>query len=304
MKSTHPNTFVPPMLDGVSASKLHLPKLSTQPESIFRYLCAQFAHISAQEWLQRFEDGLVYDAEGKRLDLDTPYSAHQDIFYYRFLAHEVAVPFQHQVLFENEHLLVVDKPHFLTMSPTGQYVQETLLVRLKKQTQNEQLTPIHRLDRETAGVVLFSKQPETRAVYQQLFAERQVQKTYHAIAPYQANLSLPCTVQLRMEKGEPFYLMHVVAGTPNSKTEIRLLEHNQNWAKYELMPTTGKQHQLRVHLNSLGIAIKNDPFYPILQHKQADDFSAPLQLLAKHLSFFDPISQQQFHFSAQQELTL
>ena len=214
------------------------------------------------------------------------------------------MPFLHQILFENEHLLVVDKPHFLTMSPTGQYVQETLLVRLKKQTQNEHLTPIHRLDRETAGVVLFSKQPETRAVYQQLFAERQVQKTYHAIAPYQADLPLPCTVQLRMEKGEPFYLMHVVAGTPNSKTEIRLLEHNQNWAKYELMPTTGKQHQLRVHLNSLGIAIKNDPFYPILQHKQADDFSAPLQLLAKHLSFFDPISLQQFHFSAQQELTL
>lgn len=292
------------MLDGVSASKLHLPQLSTQPDSIFHYLCTQFAHISAQEWQQRFENGLVYDAEGKRLNLNTPYSAHQDIYYYRFLTHEVAVPFLHQILFENEHLLVVDKPHFLTMSPTGQYVQETLLVRLKKQTQNEQLTPIHRLDRETAGVVLFSKQPETRAVYQQLFAERQVQKTYHAIAPYQADLPLPCTVQLRMEKGEPFYLMQVVAGTPNSKTEIRLLEHNQNWAKYELMPTTGKQHQLRVHLNSLGIAIKNDPFYPILQHKQADDFSAPLQLLAKHLSFFDPISLQQFHFSALQELTL
>ncbi|MCD0187882.1 pseudouridine synthase [Acinetobacter sp. PW68] len=304
MTSTYSNTFVPPMLDGVSASKLHLPKLSTQPDSIFHYLCSLFAHISMQEWQQRFEDGLVYDAQGKRLDLDTPYSAHQDIYYYRFLAYEFAVPFQHQILFENEHLLVVDKPHFLTMSPTGQYVQETLLVRLKKQTQNEQLTPIHRLDRETAGVVLFSKQPETRAVYQQLFAARQVQKTYHAIAPYQADLSLPCTVQLRMEKGEPFYLMQVVAGTPNSKTEIRLLEHNQTWAKYELKPTTGKQHQLRVHLNSLGIAIKNDPFYPILQHKQADDFSAPLQLLAKHLSFFDPISQQQFHFSAQQELTL
>ena len=304
MKSTHLNPFIPPMLDGVSASKLHLPKLDNNPSSVFDYLTTQFAHISAQEWQQRFVDGLVYDNQGNRLNVDAPYLAHQDIFYYRFLAHEVTVPFQHQILFENEHLLVVDKPHFLTMSPTGQYVQETLLVRLKKQTQNEQLTPIHRLDRETAGVVLFSKQPETRAVYQQLFAERQVQKIYHAIAPYRANLTLPCKVQLRMEKGEPFYLMQVVSGTANSETDIHLLEHNQTWGKYELHPTTGKQHQLRVHLNHLGIPIKNDPFYPILQHKKNDDFSQPLQLLAKHLAFFDPISQQQLQFSAVQELTL
>ncbi len=145
------------------------------------------------------------------------------------------MPFQHEILFENEHLLVVDKPHFLTISPTGQYVQGTLLVRLKKQTENEQLTPIHRLTVKPRAWCCFPN-VHSRAVYQQLFAERQVQKTYHAIAPYQANLSLPCTVQLRMEKGEPFYLMHVVAGTPNSETEIRLLEHNQTWAKYELKP--------------------------------------------------------------------
>ena len=226
------------------------------------------------------------------------------MFYYRFLAHEIHVPFEHEILFENEHLLVIDKPHFLTISPTGQYVQETLLVRLKKQTGNEFLTPIHRLDRETAGVVLFSKQVATRAIYQQMFAQREVQKTYHAIAPFHAGLTFPCYTRLRMQKGEPFYTMQVVDGTVNSETEIDLLEHNTVWGKYQLQPITGKQHQLRVHLNSLGIAIKNDPFYPMVQHKREDDFSAPLQLLAKHIRFNDPMTLQEMAFSSHFELTL
>lgn len=294
--------FIPPMINGVSASKVYLQLSSAR--TVYAYLCQQFPHISAAEWLSRFQDGLVYDAHGQRLHIDSPFQAHTHCFYYRFLAHEVTVPFQHQILFENEDLLVVDKPHFLTMSPTGQYVQQTLLVRLKQQTGNEQLTPIHRLDRETAGVVLFSKQPASRGLYQQMFAERQVRKTYHAIAPFRADLSFPCTTRYRMEKGQPFYTMQVVDGVPNSETDIELLAHNGHLAKYLLKPVTGKQHQLRVHLNQLGIAILNDPFYPQVQHKTEDDFSAPLQLLAKDICFQDPISKAAMAFSSQFDLTL
>ena len=174
--------FNPPMLNGVSASKVFLPASPDAPLTVFAYLCTQFAHIAADEWQSRFNEGLVYDAQGNQLNTESPFQANSHCFYYRFLAHEVHVPFQHQILFENEHFMVIDKPHFLTMSPTGQYVQETLLVRLKKQTGNEHLTPIHRLDRETAGVVLISKCVESRGLYQQMFATRQVQKTYHAIA--------------------------------------------------------------------------------------------------------------------------
>ncbi len=134
------------------------------------------------------------------------------MFYYRFLAHEIHVPFEHQILFENDHFMVVDKPHFLTMSPTGQYVQETLLVRLKNQTQNEDLTPIHRLDRETAGVVLFSKCVETRGAVSTDVCYTEVQKTYHAIAAYRLNSNFPMTTRLRMEKGQPFYTMQVIDG--------------------------------------------------------------------------------------------
>ena len=190
------------------------------------------------------------------------------------------------------------------MSPTGQYVQETLLVRLKKQTQLEQLTPIHRLDRETAGVVLFSKCVESRGLYQQMFATRNVQKTYHAIAAYRDELNFPITTRYRMEKGQPFYTMQIVDGEPNSETFIQLIQQHGNRAKYELNPHTGKQHQLRVHLNALGIPIQNDPFYPVVQHKADDDFSQPLQLLAKHLEFIDPVTEQAFQFSSAYELTL
>lgn len=296
--------FIPPMLDGVSASKVFLPKMKPAPATVYQYLCQQFAHIESAEWQQRFTDRLIYDAVGQVLNLSAEYIENSHVFYYRFLAHEIHVPFEHEILFENEHLLVIDKPHFLTISPTGQYVQETLLVRLKKQTGNEFLTPIHRLDRETAGVVLFSKQPSTRAIYQEMFAQRQVNKTYHAIAPFHADLTFPCHTRYRMEKGQPFYTMQVVEGQINSETEIDLIEHDAAWGKYELKPITGKQHQLRVHLNSLGIAIKNDPFYPVVQHKREDDFSAPLQLLAKHIRFNDPITFQDMQFSSNFELTL
>lgn len=296
--------FTPPMINGVSASKVYLPQIQPQPFTVYAYLCAQFLHINAGEWLQRFQDQLIYDQTGKILTTDSRYIPNSHVFYYRFLAHETHVPFQHKILFENEQFIAVDKPHFLTMSPTGQYVQETLLVRLKKQTGNENLSPIHRLDRETAGVVLFSKNHETRGLYQQIFAERKVQKTYYAIAPFNKDILFPQQINLRMEKGEPFYTMKVVAGITNSKTDISIITHNDHWAKYLLKPQTGKQHQLRVHLNHLGLAIKNDSFYPKIAHKLEDDFSAPLQLLAKQIEFQDPINHEDFLFTSTYDLHL
>lgn len=294
--------FIPPMINGVSASKVFLqPSTAT---TVYDYLCTQFPHIQTSEWQSRFQEGLVYDAQGNSLNLNSPFQANSHCFYYRFLAHEVHVPFEHQILFENEHFMVIDKPHFLTMSPTGQYVQETLLVRLKKQTGIEHLTPIHRLDRETAGVVLISKNVASRGLYQQLFSTRQVQKTYHAIAGYREGLRFPQIVRLRVDKGQPFYTMQVLEGEPNSETEITLLEQKDHLAKYELKPHTGKQHQLRVHLNFLGIPILNDPFYPSVAHKADNDFSTPLQLLAQHIQFIDPITQQLIQFSSEQVLTL
>ncbi len=298
-----PDTFTPPMRDGITASIVFLPKSSTFI-TIFDFVVHKFPHISQIEWQQRFDDHLVFDQQGTALNITSLYSGEQHIYYYRHLTHETKVPFSHKILFENDHFMLVDKPHFLTVSPTGQYVQQTLLTRLKKQSNNPVLTPIHRLDRETAGLILISKQVETRGIYQQLFAERQVQKIYHAIAPWQSNITLPLQFSARMQKGEPFYTMQIVKGDSNSSTYIDVLEHNQHWAKYQLSPITGKQHQLRVHMAALGLPLKNDRFYPKVQHNTNEDFNQPLQLLAKHLSFVDPINGESYNFSSGFDLML
>lgn len=298
------NEFTPKMINGVTASKVFIETKTQSFKTLFAYLCDHFPHIDSAEWSQRFQDQLIIDQKGNALTIESPLITNTHIYYYRFLAHEVHVPFQEKILFENDDLLVVDKPHFLTISPSGKYVQETLLVRLKNTTGNAQLTPIHRLDRETAGIVLFSKRMESRGAYQQMFAQRDVQKTYHAIAPFHADLKFPCEIALRMEKSDPFYTMQITEGEINSETAIALLAHNADWAKYSLKPKTGKQHQLRVHLNYLNIPIKNDPFYPKVMHKAEDDFTQPLQLLAKELQFIDPITKLEMYFCSHHELTL
>lgn len=302
-------TFTPALRDGVGASQVFLPPIQllqgTKPKNLYDYFCYKFPHIAVTEWQQRFAAGLVIDAQGQALQVDAAYIGNQHVYYYRALAHEVAVPFTHSVLCETEHLLVVDKPHFLTISPTGKYVQQTLLVRLKQQTGYADLTPIHRLDRETAGVVLFCKTAAMRGLYQQLFASRQVQKTYHAIAPYCHELHLPCEVSLHLQKGQPFYTMQVINGlAANSHSQIELMSHDGLYGKYRLKPLTGKQHQLRVQMAHLGIPILNDPLYPQVQHKADDDFSQPLQLLAKTLQFKDPITLQALQFESRLDLAL
>lgn len=302
-----------PTIHGLSPSKLYLPNLKEidfVPNTVFEFLCIKFSNVSQDEWQRRFDDNLVFaKIHHQFINLDSTdlYVNFQNhtIFYYRHLTHEVKVPFDYQIIFENNRFMVIDKPHFLTMTPTGSYVKETLLTRLKNDTGIDDLTPIHRLDRETAGLVLFCKDKNYRNVYQSLFANHQIKKVYHAIAPFNQDLKFPIELKLHLERSEPFYTMKVGNNAPNSHTMINLLEvdeHHQ-WAKYELHPTTGKLHQLRVHLSHLGIAIKNDPYYPIINHKANDDFNNPLQLLACLLQFIDPISKETYAFYSKQTLT-
>ena len=283
------------MHDGVSASKICLPKLQNPPATIFEFLCGHFGHIDKQVWQRRFERGEVLNMEGVPLSCTSPYGVGQVVRYYRQVDDEVAVPFHHRVIFENEHLLVVDKPHFLAMSPAGRNVKQTLLSRLKAQTGNEALSPIHRLDRDTAGLVMLCKHEKYRHLYHRLFATHDVHKVYHAIAP--SLVSPPKVLNLHLERSEPFYVMRVSPDKPaNTSTHIRLLQVKGEWAKYELTPTTGKLHQLRVHLNHLGAPIKDDPYYPTIRHRQADDFTNPMQLLAQSLTFKDPMSGEHYEF--------
>lgn len=294
-------SFKPDMLHGISASCVYLDKpVSAFTQQAFPtmldFLLARFPAISGAEWISRMQRGLVLDEQGQQISTDTAYRPYSKIFYYREVAQEVEVPFQEKILYESEHLLVVDKPHFLAVTPTGKYVQQTLLSRLKQRYHEDQLSPIHRLDRETAGVMLFSRKSASRHLYQTLFQNREIEKTYQAIAPFNPDLQLPMHYQSCMVKGEPFFRMQEIAGVPNSSTWIELIETRANLARYRLKPLTGKQHQLRVHLAALNIPILNDPFYPKLIEKATDDFSQPLQLLAEKISFVDPISHTTVRF--------
>lgn len=304
-----------PMLNGVTASQLFLPPIhqiacANNDYTVLDYLCHSFHHLDKAQIIKKFEDGLIFAKINNGflpLSINDYYKDYQNthIYYYRFIEHEVIVPFEHKIIYENDCFVVVDKPHFLTMSPSGNYVSQTLLTRLKQQLNNPDLTPIHRLDKDTAGLVLFCKNKKHRGAYQSLFADQKIKKHYHAIAKYDADLLFPMTLNLYMTRGNPFYTMMIQDNhKPNSCTHIEILEHNKNYAKYQLTPITGKLHQLRVHLNYLNIPIKNDAYYPTVRHKSMDDFSNPLQLLAKHIEFIDPICNRLYCFDSEQVLNL
>jgi tRNA pseudouridine32 synthase/23S rRNA pseudouridine746 synthase len=245
----------------------------------------------------------VVDAHGTALRADSHVRRGMRIWYYRELEAETPIPFAERILFQDEHLLVADKPHFLPTIPTGRFLHETLLVRLKHKLELPHLTPIHRLDRETAGVVIFSHNPATRGAYQSMFQKRSVRKVYEALAAPLEGRSFPFTYRSRMVDGDKFFVMREEEGEPNSETLVELIARRGELAHYRLHPHTGRKHQLRLHMASLGAAILNDAFYPVALPCKGDDFSAPLQLLARSISFDDPLTGAARQFSSERQLT-
>ena len=293
--------------EGVSASRVFLPADQAHP-NLLQFFIAQFPHIQASEWEQRFDQSLILDIEGQPLSASDPYQPNTHLMYFRRLAREPEIPFEEQILYQDEHILVADKPHFLPVTPSGLYLHQTLLNRLKKKTGIQTLSPIHRIDRDTAGLVIFSVNPDERAQYQNLFRDRTVKKIYEAIAPCSDELisQLPMVYQSRLEESEHFLQMEEVEGEPNADTLIELIQIKQPWAKYRLTPGSGKKHQLRCHLNVLNVPIKHDQIYPTLTPYQEYDLdvSKPLQLLAKEISFLDPVTKKPRSFISQKTLEL
>ena len=289
-----------PIVEGVSPSYQWLPTGSW--ETVLDFLTEQFSGVETAVWLSRMAKGEVVDENGHRLNPQSPYCAGACIFYYRELESELKMPFVESVLYRDEHILVADKPHFLPVIPGGRFLHETLLVRLKKREKLDHLVPLHRLDRDTAGIVLFSLNPETRGLYASLFNHRKVEKVYEALAGTDSNLTFPLTRRSRMAAGEPFFRMKEVEGETNSETHIDLLKEMNGVSLYRLNAVTGKKHQIRLHLATLGIPIVNDKFYPEIITSKDDDFSTPLKLLAKSISFRDPLTGHERYFESEREL--
>lgn len=298
------NGFKPPNRNGVGPSCVGLP--AGPWPSLIDFLTARFPNVAPQTWLERLARGDVINEHGTTISPEQaclpPYPAHTRLYYYREVPNEPSIPFEEVVLYQDEHLLVVDKPHFLPVVPSGGYLAETVLVRLKNKLGLDDLVPIHRIDRDTAGLVLFSKQPSSRAAYSALFSQHQVHKTYHAIAPWRSDVPMPQTRQSRITEAGHFMLQHEVPGVPNALTHIDVMQVQGELARYALRPVTGQRHQLRVHMLGLGLPILNDGLYPELTPEGQVDYARPLQLLARELAFTDPVSQASRHFVSQRRL--
>lgn len=283
MTEPAPPAFVPDS----DASTVHLPP--GQWSCVLDALCAHFAAISPEQWRDRMARGRVLDARGVPIHARTAYRPGMRVHYYREVADERPIPFTEAVLHVDEHLVVADKPHFLPVTPAGEFVEQTLLRRLIRRLDMPQLVPLHRIDRLTAGLVLFSADPASRAAYQALFRERRIQKRYEALAPPLPQWAFPHVRESRIVAGEPFFRMREVAGEPNARTRMEVLERDALLWRYALYPVTGKKHQLRVHMAACGAPIAGDPLYPVLG-EQSDDHANPLRLLAHSLTFVDPLS--------------
>lgn len=264
-------------------------------------LCARFPTIPREVWVDRFARGRVQDASGVPLAVDAPYRVGLELRYFREVVDEAVVPFEATVLHADAHLVVVDKPHFLPVTPAGRFVRETVLGRLRPLFGDE-LVPLHRIDRETAGLVLFSVNAATRGVYQALFRERRIRKAYEAIAPALPGVTFPHVRRSRIERGTPFFRMQEVEGVADSETRIEVVAREGDLWRYALEPVSGRKHQLRVHMAALGAPIVGDRLYPDLLEAADDDFSRPLQLLAKSLAFVDPIDGTQRGFESGRRL--
>jgi len=292
----------PPDRNGVGPSCIGLPA-GNWPTTL-DFLAERFKAVSRQVWHQRMVDGDVVDEHGHTLAPDHPYQGHVRVYYYRAVPDEPRIPFEEVILFQDEQLIVVDKPHFLPVVPSGGYLNETVLVRLKHKLGIDTLVPVHRIDRDTAGLVMFSVQPETRAAYHALFSQRTVKKTYEAIAPWRDDLKLPLTRSSRIVEAGHFMLQHEVDGPPNAVTDIDVIEVHGALAHYRLHPVTGKRHQLRVHMAALGLPLVGDGLYPTLTPEGQIDYQNPLQLLAKSIEFVDPITGELRRFESQRRLSL
>jgi len=294
----------PPVMNGLSASRVVM--VDGPWATVGEFLMARFPAVF--DWPRRLQSGRVLDMQLHALTSDSPCCPGSTLWYWREPPTELRVPFELDVLHQDDDLVAVDKPHFLPVTPGGRYLEETVLVRLQRLLGLQSLAPAHRLDLETAGVVLFTILPEVRGHYQSLFREQLVEKVYEAIAFWPADLSFPHVARCRIQErvGTQFMQMEIVPGEPNVETLIEVIHGRAGGlSHFKLTPRNGRKHQLRVQLSGLGMPIMGDRIYPDLKPLSglAADYSNPLQLLAREVAFIDPISGQRRCFTSRRHLS-
>ncbi|WP_344025410.1 pseudouridine synthase [Pseudonocardia kongjuensis] len=289
-----------PARDGLDPARLRTPPAGTWP-TMRAHLVARLPHVDPAAIDAKLAAGEIVTAAGP-LRPDSPFTPSTTLWLHREVPDEAPVPFPLEVLHADDDLVVVDKPHFLATIPRGSHVRQTVLVRLRHELGLPGLSPAHRLDRATAGVLLLVVRPELRGAYQTLFATGRVTKTYEALAPHDPALELPRTVVSRIVKRRGVFAAVTEPGEPNAETRIERDGHRDGVARYRLFPRTGRTHQLRVHLAGLGVPILGDDVYPELRRRTDGDFTRPLQLLSRSLEFDDPLTGRRRRFVSRRTL--
>jgi tRNA pseudouridine32 synthase/23S rRNA pseudouridine746 synthase len=287
---------------GVDAQRIRMPQ--DGPWHTLRdHLVDRLTGLTAADVDRKLAAGEFVDAEGRPVPVDAPFVPRSVCWTHRDLPREVEVPFPIDVLHRDERLVVIDKPHFVSTLPRGRHVAQSALARTRVLTGLDRLTPAHRLDRPTAGVLMFTTEQRWRGAYQRVFAERRAHKEYLAVAPVHADLDLPTVRRTHVVKEHGRHQAREVPGAePNAETLIALQAATDGIGLYRLTPRTGRTHQLRCQLGGLGIPIVGDPLYPVERNVPDDDFSEPLQLLAAVLEFDDPIDGTRRRFETRRTL--
>lgn len=293
-----------PLRDGVSASCVAVP--AGPWPTLLDFLCERLPAIDRVGWLARLAAGEVLDDTVRPLAAGARPRIGQRIFYFRRVDAEPEPENPAQVLFQDDHLVVADKPHFMPVTPSGRFVRRSLLVQLKQRLGLPDLSPVHRIDRDTAGLVVLATRPQDRDAYQRLFRDRAVHKLYEAVAdaPGPGRLWPVLRRSRIIEEEGRFFRMVEAQGEPNSETRIEVAAVDGDLALYRLEPVTGRRHQLRVHMAALGLPLAGDAFYPTVRHGpgEPDDRAHPLQLLARGLRFTDPLTGQERRFRSRMRL--
>lgn len=277
-----------PQRHGLDAARLRLPEDGSWA-TVRDHLVARLPRVDPDRIDAMLREELIVGLDGP-IAPDAAYAPGTYVWFHRDLPVETPVPFELAIVHQDDDLVVVDKPHFLATIPRGQHIVETALVRLRRQLGLPALVPAHRLDRATAGLVMFVVRPEVRGKYQTMFRDRLVHKEYEAVAAPDPALAAPTVVRSRIVKERGVIAAQEVAGEPNAETRVELVDQRDGVGRYRLLPLTGRTHQLRLHMSRLGVPILGDDFYPVLRERPLDDFTRPLQLLASVLSFTDPVS--------------
>jgi len=278
-----------PVRDGLGPARVRL-----RGGAVLVELASRFGEGAAAKVLA----GEVVTADGDVVTVGTVLPPGSSVYLYRELREEVPVPFDMPILYRDDDIVVVDKPHFLATMPRGRHVAQTATVRLRRELDMTELSPAHRLDRLTAGLLLFTTRREVRGAYQTMFARGLVRKTYLARAGADPDVALPTVVRSRIMKRRGVLQAFEEPGEPNAETFVEHLGDGL----YRLTPRTGRTHQLRVHMASLGLPIAGDPLYPNVIDVASGDFSQPLQLIAHRLEFDDPKTGERRSFVSRRSL--